>query len=274
MKKFLVNNKECHMVETIEEMTMYQYQMIETLLLNIGRLVDSQLLLNIIEVLSNEELNTLGDIESDVLDDLTKTFTNMQYGDISMYKNDNNHLVIDGVDYAIKKTGDYNFFRASEKIHIDIIRRDMYKYLKGGREWKNYFDLISRVSLPDGDKNKLTMEEFSSELDNLDMDDWNRFLVSKLKSEIDINFTILVIMIQPGYSKFDEERKEEVWIQKEFSNQNLEVRKNILKKSLKALDGIKPLSFFLSGNGVSQKDIQNSLEEKQLLSQEEVPLSQ
>lgn len=269
MKKFKVNDKEFEMVDRIEEITLYQYQVTEYLIQNLGKLVDSQILQNIIEVLSNQELNTLGDMESEVMNELTDAFTKLDYSNLEKFKNNKNHLVIDGVDYAIKTNGDFNTFKSAEKIYIDIMRRDMLKYLKGGKDWKKYYDLIM-----DGSVGKITMEEFYKEMDGIDMDDFNKFLIAKLNSEIDINFTILSIMIQPGTSKFDDERKEEVWIQKEFSTQNLNVRKDILRKNLKALDGIKPLSFFLNGNSGSQIDSQNSLEEKPKQSQEEVLLNQ
>jgi len=269
MKKFKVNDKEFEMVDKIEEITLYQYQVTEYLIQNLGKLVDSQILQNIIEVLSGQELNTLGDMESEVMNELTDAFTKLDYSNLEKFKNDKNHLVIDGVDYAIKTNGDFNTFKSAEKIYIDIMRRDMLKYLKGGKDWKKYYDLIM-----DGAVGKITMDEFNKEMEEFDMDDFNKFLIAKLNSEIDINFTILSIMIQPGTSKFDEERKEEVWIQKEFSTQNLNVRKDILRKNLKALDGIKPLSFFLNGNSGSQIDSQNSKEEKPKQNQEEVLLNQ
>ena len=75
-------------VDKIEEITLYQYQMIEFLLQNLGKLVDSQILQNIIEVLRQPRVKYFkGDMDSEVMNELTDAFTKLDYSNLEKFKN-------------------------------------------------------------------------------------------------------------------------------------------------------------------------------------------
>ena len=73
---------------------------------------------------------------------------------------------------------------------------------------------------------------------------------------------ILAVILRPGTKIKDAETGKEKWIQEKFSTSNLEWRKELLMKQ-PVFNLLGPVSFFLSGNGISTTNIKGSTPELQ-----------
>lgn len=87
------------------------------------------------------------------------------------------------------------------------------------------------------DMNQITMgEKISIEI-----------LTKKAETPYDTYFDVLSILLRPGTQEVDTETKKKVWKQEKFSTENLQSRKELFQKELKAVDALYLINFFLAG---------------------------
>ena len=119
MTTYKIGEKEYQMVDSAEELLVSQYFQIEELLKDITTLTNSQIILKMVEILSNVKHGDIDDIDVESASKLGEIIGAIDFKNIKSTNKD--YIVINGIDYVFKNNMDK--LSMGEQISIELLQK-------------------------------------------------------------------------------------------------------------------------------------------------------
>jgi len=119
MTTYKIGEKEYQMVDKAEELLVSQYFQIEELLKDITTLTNSQIILKMVEILSDVKHGDIDDIDVDSASKLGEIIGSIDFKNITPSNKD--YIVINGIDYVFKNNMDK--LSMGEQISIELLQK-------------------------------------------------------------------------------------------------------------------------------------------------------